>query len=194
MVTPTSTTTWDTITAQKDSMTRILGDITPEAIDDLEEELGAILVECKSHHFPQGQRYGHLAVILGQARMRNLYADKAYTYTVPVDQGPYDTTIPRTAGTGVRATAEATHNRLNANSLVYEGVCTGTNDLIIYAVGEDAVAPLKKRYIGFGDTTPQEMIAHLRTNVCVKMNMKEKDLYKTQEYAKPWDTSKNIIT
>ena len=175
-------------------MTRILGDITPEAIDDLEEELGAILVKCKSHHFPQGQKYGHLAVILGQERMRTIYADVAYTYDVPIDQGPYDTTIARNAGAGVRAEAEATHNRLNANSLVYEGVCTGTNDLIIYAVGEDAVAPLKKRYIGFGDTTPQEMITHLRTNVCVKMNMKEKDRYKTQGYAKPWDTSKNIIT
>ena len=98
MVAPTSTTTRDAITAQKDCMTRILGDITPEAIDDLEEELGAILVKCKLNHFPQGQKYGHLAVILGQARMRNIYADVAYTYTVPIDQGPYDTTIPCTAG------------------------------------------------------------------------------------------------
>ena len=81
---------------------------------------------------------------------------------------------------------------MNANSLVHEGVCTGTNNLIIYAVGEDAVAPLKKRYIGFGDTTPQQMIAHLRTNVYVKM--KKKDAFKTQRYAWKWDTSKNIIT
>ena len=94
----------------------------------------------------------------------------------------------------MRAEREATHNRLNANSLVYEGVCTGTNNLIIYAVGEAAMAHLKRRYIGFGDTTLQQMITHLRTNVCVKMNMKEKDAFKTQGYSKPWDTSKNIIT
>ena len=131
MVAPKITSTRDAIIAQKDCMKRILGDITPEAIDDLEEELGAILVKCKLHHFPQGQKYGHLAVILGQERMRTIYVDVAYTYAVPIDQGPYDTTIARNAGEGVRAQAEATHNRLNANSLVYEGVSTGTNDLII---------------------------------------------------------------
>ena len=125
--------------------------------------------------------------------MWTIYANSGYTYSVPIDQGPYDTTIAGNASTMVRSQAEAVHNRLNVNSLVYEGVCTGTNDLIIHAVGEDAVAPLKRRYIGFGDTTPQEMITHLRTNVCVKMNMKEKDSFKTQGYAEPWDTRKNII-
>ena len=78
--------------------------------------------------------------------------------------------------------------------LIYEGVCTSTTDLIIYAAGEDAVAPLKQRYIGFGDTTPQEMIAYLCTNVCIKMNIKEKDAFKTSGYACQWDTTKNIIT
>ena len=74
-------------------MTRILDDITPEAIDDLEEELGAILVKCKSHDFPQGQKYGHLAVILGEDRMQTIYANPTCTYSVPIDQGPYNTTI-----------------------------------------------------------------------------------------------------
>ena len=82
---------------------------------------------------------------------------------------------------------------MNENSIIYEGVCTGTNDLIIYAAGEDTVAPLKKRYIGFGDTTPREMIACLRTNVCIKMNTKEKDAFKTSGYARQYDMTKNII-
>ena len=70
-----------------------MGDITPEAINNLEEELGGILVECKLHHFPQGQKFGHLAVILGEDWMQIIYGDPGYTYVVPVNQGPYDTTI-----------------------------------------------------------------------------------------------------
>ena len=71
--------------------------------------------------------------------------------------------------------AEHIHDKMDVNSLIYEGVYIGNNELIIYAVGDDVVVLLKKRYIGFGDTTPQEMIAHLRTNVYIKMNTKEND-------------------
>ena len=38
------------------------------------------------------------------------------------------------------------------------------------------------------------MIHHLRTNLCVKMNTNEKEAFRTQGYAREWDTSKNIIT
>ena len=56
------------------------------------------------------------------------------------------------------------------------------------------MAPLKRRYVGFGNTTPQQMIHNLRTNVCIKMDTKDKDAFKTQGYAQEWDTRKNIIT
>ena len=53
---------------------------------------------------------------------------------------------------------------------------------------------LNRRYIGFRNTTPHQMILHLRTNVWIKMNTKEKDAFKTQGYACEWDMTKNIIT
>ena len=87
--------------------------------------------------------------------MQTIYANPAYTDVVPVNQCSYDITIACNVGAGVRAEREATHNQLNMSRLVYEGVCTGTNDVIIYAVGDNAVASLKKRYIGFGDMIPQ---------------------------------------
>ena len=180
MVAPTNTTTPDAITAQRDSVTRILGDTTPVAIEDLEEDLGGILVKYKSHHFPQGQQIGHLGVLLGEEEMQTIYNNPEYTYVVPIYQGPYDTTIDGRASTMATSQAEAIHNRLNDNSLVYEGVCIGTIDLIIYVTCEDAVATLKEMYIGFGDMTPQQMIEHLRTNVCIKIDTKEKDAFKTQ--------------
>ena len=119
MVAPTSKTTWDTITAQKECVTRILGDITLEAIDDLEEELGSILVKYKSHKFPQGQKFGLLGVILGEDRMQTIYGNLTYTYAVLVGQGPYNTTIAGNATSTRRSQAEPIHNRLNDNSLVY---------------------------------------------------------------------------
>ena len=127
--------------------------------------------------------------------MQMIYGDPEYTYClVPVDQGLYDTTIADKSSAMVWSQAEHIHDGLNDNILIYDGVCLDTNDLIIYASGEDAVALLRKRYIGFGDTNPQQMIEHLHPNVCIKMNTKEKDAFKTQGYACEWDMTKNIIT
>ena len=60
-------------------------------------------------------------------------------------------------------------------------------DPIIYATDKDVVtvAPLKKRSIGFGDSSPQEMITHLRTNMCIKINTKEEDTFKPSGYCAP---------
>ena len=73
MVAPTITTIRESITAHKDGMKTIMGDIAPEAIDNLEGELGDILVKFKSHHFLQGQKIGYLGVISGEDWMRTIY-------------------------------------------------------------------------------------------------------------------------
>ena len=126
--------------------------------------------------------------------MQTIYNDPTYTKEVLINKGPYNTTITQNAVAGVRSEVEALHNRLNSNSLMYEGVCIGTIKLIIYATGEDAVVSIKQRYIGFGDTAPQEMMHHLRTNVCVRMNTMEKEAFKSQGYAREWDAKVNINT
>ena len=46
----------DILTAQKDMITRIVRDITPETLDILEEEIGWILVSVKSTHYDQGSK------------------------------------------------------------------------------------------------------------------------------------------
>ena len=81
------------MTAQKDSVERIMGDTTPEAINDSEEELGDISVKFKSHHFPLGQKIGHLAVISGEDQMQTIYRNPGYTYVVPTNQGAYNVTL-----------------------------------------------------------------------------------------------------
>ncbi len=51
----------DDFTDTQYKMTHLNGVITPEAVDRLEDELGGIFTVVKTHHYEQGQKYGHLA-------------------------------------------------------------------------------------------------------------------------------------
>jgi hypothetical protein len=48
--------------------------------------------------------------------------------------------------------------RSNKSYRDYLSVEEAGKELILYAFGDDAVAPLKKQYIGFGDTIVLQMI------------------------------------
>ncbi len=65
-------------------------------------------------------------------------------------------------------------------------------ELILYAVGNHAVAPLKKQYISFGNTTVLEMIDHLCLKTAIRMMTTQKYEYKTNGYNTPWDPTKSI--
>ena len=67
--------------------------------------------------------------------------------------------------------------------ITHEGVKLGLIDLIIYAVGEDAVVTLKQRFVKYLKTSPKQMIEHLRKKTCIKMTTLEKDKYKTSGYS-----------
>jgi len=54
--------------------------------------------------------------------------------------------------------------------------------------------PLKKNYIGFGNTTPKEMIQFLQDKTAIKMNSKEMETFKKNGFAKAWNTTKHIAT
>jgi len=56
---------------------------------------------------------------------------------------------------------------------------------MLYAVGDNALAPLKKLYIGFGDTTVLGMIDHLRLKMAIKMTTAQKHEYRTTGYNTP---------
>jgi len=69
----------------------------------------------------------------------------------------------------------AEHKILQKSYNDYLGVEEAGKELILYAVGDDALAPLKKLYISFGDTTVLRMIDHL----CLKMAIKMTTAYST---------------
>ncbi len=44
-----------------DKLTRLNSVITQEAVNKLEDEIGGIFTLAKTHHYKEGQKYGHLA-------------------------------------------------------------------------------------------------------------------------------------
>ncbi len=65
-------------------------------------------------------------------------------------------------------------------------------ELVLYAAGDNALAALKKQYIGFGNVTVHGMIDHLRTKTAIRMTMAQKHEYRTIGYNTPWDPSTSI--
>ncbi len=60
-------------------------------------------------------------------------------------------------------------------------------ELILYAISNNAVAPLKKQYISFSDTTILAMINHLSLKTAIRMTTTQKYEDKTNKYNTPWD-------
>ncbi len=74
----------------------------------------------------------------------------------------------------------------------YLGAQEAGKELLLYNVGDDALAPLKNRYINFGDATIHLMILHLREKTVIKMTTSQKYEYKAEGYAKQWDPATSI--
>jgi hypothetical protein len=66
--------------------------------------------------------------------------------------------------------------------------------LLLYGVDADALTPLKKQYINFGDATIHSMILHLQEKTAIKMMMSQKYEYKTEGYKTPWDPTTSITS
>jgi hypothetical protein len=75
----------------------------------------------------------------------------------------------------------AEHKTLQKSCNNYLGVEETGKELILYAVGDDALAPLKKHCIGFGDTTVLGMIDYLCLKTAIKMTTAQKHEYRTTD-------------
>ena len=61
---------YDTLISLRYKLTHLNGVITPEAVNKLEDELGRIFTVAKTHHYDQGQKYGHLASAIPESKYR----------------------------------------------------------------------------------------------------------------------------
>ena len=162
-MTSSSNGAYNTLISLRDKLTRLNGMITPDSVDKLEDELGGIFTVAKTHHYEQGQKYGHLASTIPEAKYRLIIGDATWSHAVPADPGAYSQAA---LGVGNAAAQReqyvAEHKVLQKSYNDYLGVKEAGKELILYAVGDNALAPLKQLYIGFGDTTVLGMIGHLR--------------------------------
>ena len=189
MTTSTSNGAYDTLISLQEKLTRLNGVITPEAVDKLKDELGGIFMVVKIHHYEQGQKYGHLASAILKAKYRLIIGDATWSHAVPAGPGAYSQAALNAGGAAAqREQLVAEHKILQKSYYDYLGAEeAGKEELILYAVGDDALAPLKQIYIGFGDTTVLGMINYLRLKAAIMMMTAQKHKYRTTGYNNPWD-------
>jgi hypothetical protein len=126
-------------------LTCLKGVITPEAVDRLVDELGGIFTFAKTHHYEQGQKYGHLASTIPKPKYRLVIESVTWTHTIPADPGAYSMAAlaVRNAAT-LQEQYRAEHKILMKSYNDYLGVKEAGKDLILYTAGSNALAPHKK--------------------------------------------------
>ena len=184
---------YEMLASQKDAITKITGIITPGSIDELENELGGAFTILKSTHFAQGQRYGHLAIVIPEAKYRVVITDPAWVYAAPADPGAYSAAALAAGVSAAQRDQIVAQHKVEQRAYAdFLGAQEAGKELLLYGVGDDALAPLKKQYINFGDETVQSMILHLRTKTAIKMTTSQKYEYKDTGYKTPWDPTTSI--
>jgi hypothetical protein len=184
---------YNTLIKLRDKLTRLNGVITQEAIEKLKDELGRIFTVAKTHHYTQGQKYGHLASAIPKGKYKLVIGNATWTHTVPTDPGAYSADSLNTGNVAAtRKQFVAQHKIKQKSYRDYLNIKEAGKELILYAVGNNAVAPLKKQYIGFGNTTVLAMIDHLCLMMAIRMMTAQKYEYKTNGYNTPWGPTMSI--
>jgi hypothetical protein len=133
------------LATQKSAITKIAGVIKPEAINNLENKIGGILTILKSTHFDKDQRYVYLAFLIPEDKYRVVIANATWTYAAPINPGTYAATA---LGAGVSTAQQeqivANHKDDQTSYAEYLGAQEAGKELILYGVGVNVLAPLKK--------------------------------------------------
>ncbi len=181
------------LVAQKDVITKITGIIMPKSVNTLENELGGAFTILKSTHFTNGQCYGFLASVIPKDKYRIIINSPAWVYTTPVNPGAYAATA---LAAGVSAAQHeqiiAQHKEEQTAYANYLSSQEAGKELLLYGIGDDALALLKKQYINFGNATIHLMILHLQEKTAIKMTTSQKFKYKTKGCGKQWDPTTSI--
>jgi hypothetical protein len=163
------------LVAQKDAITKITGIITPKSIDTLENELGGAFIILKSTHFAEGERYGYLACVIPEEKYRIIIANPVWVYVAPVNPGAYAAAaLAAEVSAAQKEQLSAQHKETQIAYTKYLGAQEAGKELLLYGVGDDALAPLKKQYINFGNATIHSIILHLHEKTAIKMTTIQK--------------------
>jgi hypothetical protein len=90
MTTSKSSGAYNMLISLRDKLTCLHNVITPEAVNKLKDELDGIFTVAKTHHYKQGQKYGHLASAIPKSKYRRIIiGDVAWVHGVPANPGAY---------------------------------------------------------------------------------------------------------
>jgi hypothetical protein len=166
---------------------------TPEAVNRLKDELGGIITVVKMHHYEQRQKYGHLASAIPVPKYRLVIRNALWTHTIPANPGVYSMAVLAVRNAAaLQEQYVAEHKILLKSYNDYLGVKEAGKELILYTAGDNALAPLKKQYIGYRDSMVLAMIKHLCLKTAIKTMTVQKHKYKTTGYNTPWDPTTSI--
>ncbi len=120
-------------------------------------------------------------------------SNNAWTHAAPANPGAY---LAAALGVGNVAAQRkqfvAKHKVLQSSYANYLGMEEAGKELILYAVGDNALAPLKKQYIGFRDTAILSMLDHLCQKTAIRVTTAQKYEYKNAGFNAPWDPTTSI--
>jgi hypothetical protein len=68
-----STSAYKILIGLRNKITHLNGIITSEGIDKLKDKLGSVCTLIKTHHYMEGQKYGHLASIILQEKIQDCH-------------------------------------------------------------------------------------------------------------------------
>jgi hypothetical protein len=121
-----------------------MGIITPKSINTLKNELGGAFTILKSTHFAKGGWYGYLACVIPEEKYHIVIVDPTWVYVAPVNPGAY---AAASLAAGVSATHQEQitmqHNETQMAYTKYLGAQEAGKELLLYGVGNDALALLK---------------------------------------------------
>jgi hypothetical protein len=137
---------YDTLISLRNKLTCLDGVITPEAVDKLKDKLGRIFIVTKTHHYEQGQKYGHLVSAIPESKYRLVIGNATWIHMVPLDPGAYSADALAAGNAAAMREQFVVQHKIEQSYRNYLSVKEAGKELILYAVGNDAVAPLKKQY------------------------------------------------
>ena len=100
--------------------------------------------------------------MIPEENYRIVISDATWNYAAPRNPGVYAATaLVVGVSMAQREQLVAQHKDKQTAYADYLGSQEVGKELLLYRVGDDALAPLKKQYINFGDSTIHSMILHL---------------------------------
>ncbi len=131
--------------------------------------------------------------MIPQEKYRIVISDAAWNYAAPANPGAH----PAAAlAPGVNAAQQeqlvAQYKEEQTAYADYLGSQEAGKEILLYWVGADMLAPLKKKYVNFSNSTIHSKILQLREKTAIKMTTSQKFKYKTERYGKRWDPTTSI--